>query len=171
MAFFFFLIFSLFHAKLSQDHKPIRLGLTRHPDFCQWGLSIAVFLLPYCPYLEEMAPYAQLYLHICTNVLLSVNVLVLSPALVLSLSKGRDKYLSEIICWRQAYCLQGIRVPFWGASVLCCWLIPCILFEAEGLKARKPQKLENLSLNIYSQKFLLFYRVHLCIHGNCNCVA
>lgn len=29
-----------------------------------------------------------------------------------------------------------------------------------------PKKLENLSLNIYFQKFLLFYRLHLCIRGN-----
>lgn len=114
---------------------PSGWALTRHPDFCQGGLSTAVFLHPYCPYLEEMAPYAQLHMHICTNVLLSVSVFILSSTLVLSLSKGRNKYLSEIICCRQAYCLQGIRVPFWGASILCYWLMSCILFGAEGLKA------------------------------------
>lgn len=113
---------------------PSGWALTKHSDFCQWKLSTAVFLHPYCPYLEEMAPYAQLYMHICTNALLSVSVFILST-LVLSLSKGRNKYLSEIICCRQAYCLQGIRVPFWGASIFCYWLISCILFEAEGLKA------------------------------------
>lgn len=73
-------------------------ALTRQPDFCQWRLSTAVFLHPYCPYLEEMSPYAQLYMPICTNVLPSVSVFILSSALVLSLSKGRNKYLSEIIC-------------------------------------------------------------------------
>lgn len=99
------------------------------------ALLCSVSILPISGRDVSICTAIYVYMYICTNALLSVSVFILSSTLVLSLSKGRNKYLSEIICCQQAYCLQGIRVPFWGASILCYWLISCILFGVEGLKA------------------------------------
>lgn len=129
--------------KPAQEHKPCyctHIRLSPHHVSCfllVWAQHHRVHasILPVTG--RDASVYTDIYIHICTNVLLYVSVFILSSTLLLSLSKGRNKYLSEIICCRQAYCLQGIRVPFWGASILHYWLISCILFGAEGLKALK----------------------------------
>lgn len=129
------LFFSILGSPMHKPHCCAHITQSlHHVPWFQHVLSVDMFLHPCYPYLEGYLCIYR-YMYTCVNFLLYMSAFILSPTLLLSFSKGRHKYLSEVICCRQAYCLQGIRMPFWGASILCYWLISCILFGAQGLKA------------------------------------